>query len=124
MEAKNVPGIDASVLSHLRLTDAFDALDEAWKVHVLARVNTSCVKVMKMEGEYPWHHHIYEDEFFLCVAGEFVMEVEGEDDVHVKPGEAIVVPRGINHRPVIPKEAHVLLFEGFQNSKVFIDPVT
>ena len=122
MEAKNEPGTAASQPAHVHLEKAFSALDEAWQVHVLARANTACVKVMKMQGEYPWHHHIYEDEFFFCAAGEFTMEIEGRDDIEVKAGDVVVVPRGINHRPVIPVEAHVLLVEGNTNSKVFVDP--
>jgi mannose-6-phosphate isomerase-like protein (cupin superfamily) len=72
------------------------------------------VKLVKFEGPFTWHHHETEDELFMVVKGRFRMEYreDGTDkSVWIEEGELIVVPRGLEHRPVADEECHVLLFE-------------
>ncbi len=73
-------------------------------------LNGQQVKLVKFVGEFVWHHHDHEDELFLVVSGRFRMEFR---DRHVWPeeGEFLIVPRGVEHRPVAEDEVHVLLFE-------------
>jgi mannose-6-phosphate isomerase-like protein (cupin superfamily) len=68
------------------------------------------VKLVKLQGEFLWHHHATEDELFLVIKGSFVMKFR-ERDVTVREGECIVVPAGVEHKPVAANEVHVLLFE-------------
>ncbi len=76
----------------------------------MGELNGQMVKLVKFQGPFVWHHHDDEDELFLVVKGRFTMELrEGNLDIEV--GEFIIIPRGVEHRPVAEEEAHVLLFE-------------
>jgi mannose-6-phosphate isomerase-like protein (cupin superfamily) len=83
---------------------------ERWSPKVVGELNGQHVKLVKMLGEFVWHHHDGEDELFFVVNGRFRMEFRGRS-VEVEEGEFIVVPRGVEHRPVADEEAHVMLFE-------------
>jgi len=76
----------------------------------VGEVNDSYVKLVKFTGEFVWHHHDEEDEMFLVVKGRMRMELR-DGNVDVEEGEFIVIPRGVEHRPVADEEAHVMLFE-------------
>ena len=84
--------------------------DEHWNPKLVGELNGQYVKLVKFLGEFVWHHHDEEDELFLVVKGRFRMQFRDED-VWIEEGEFIVVPRGVEHRPVAEEEAHVLLFE-------------
>jgi mannose-6-phosphate isomerase-like protein (cupin superfamily) len=84
--------------------------DEHWSPKIVGELNGQHVKLVKFIGEFVWHHHDEEDELFLVVKGRFRMEFR-DRSVWIEEGEFIVVPRGVEHRPVADEEAHVLLFE-------------
>lgn len=92
------------------IKDKFALFDEQWKPKIVGGLNGQHVKLVKFLGEFVWHHHDEEDELFLVVKGRFRMEFR-DRAVWVEEGEFIVVPRGVEHRPVAEEEAHVLLFE-------------
>ena len=73
-------------------------------------LNGQHVKLVKFAGPFTWHHHEAEDEMFLVVKGRFRMEFRDRHE-WIEEGEFIIVPRGVEHRPVADQEAHVLLFE-------------
>jgi mannose-6-phosphate isomerase-like protein (cupin superfamily) len=85
-------------------------IHEHWSPTIIAELNGQHVKAAKFQGEFVWHHHPNEDELFLVVRGEFRMEFR-DRTVDLAAGDMIVVPRGIEHRPVAAEEVHVLLFE-------------
>jgi mannose-6-phosphate isomerase-like protein (cupin superfamily) len=81
-----------------------------WSPKVVGELNSQQVKLVKFSGEFVWHHHDNEDELFLVVQGRFRMEFR-DRHVWLEEGEFLIVPRGVEHRPVAEEEAHVLLFE-------------
>ncbi len=83
---------------------------EHWSPKVIARLNGQEVKLVKFQGEFVWHHHELEDELFLAVKGRFRMEFRDRSE-WIEEGELIVVPRGVEHRPVADEECSVMLFE-------------
>ena len=81
-----------------------------WSPKIVGELNGQHVKLVKLLGEFLWHHHDEEDELFLVVDGRFKMELR-DREVWIEEGEFIVVPRGVEHRPVAEEEVSVLLFE-------------
>jgi mannose-6-phosphate isomerase-like protein (cupin superfamily) len=98
-------------MEKVNLTDAFDSFDEQWSPRVAAELNGQAVKLAKVEGEFVWHHHDEADELFFVRSGELTIEFRDESDVTLQEGELVVVPRGVEHRPVADEEAEILLFE-------------
>ena len=94
----------------VNIEDKFALFDEQWKPKIVGELNDQHVKLVKLLGEFVWHHHEEEDELFLVVRGRFRMEFR-DRHVWIEEGEFIVVPHGVEHRPVAEEEAHVLLFE-------------
>lgn len=94
----------------VNLEQAFSSFDEAWRPRIAAALNGQEVKLVKLRGAFEWHHHEREDELFLVVKGVLRMELR-DGTVVLEEGELMVVPRGVEHRPVADGEAHVLLFE-------------
>jgi mannose-6-phosphate isomerase-like protein (cupin superfamily) len=83
---------------------------ERWSPKVVGELNGQMVKVVKFLGPFVWHHHDHEDELFYVIRGRFRMEFR-DRAVDVAQGEFIIVPRGVEHRPVADQEVEVMLFE-------------
>ncbi len=81
-----------------------------WGPRIVGELNGQQVKLVKFMGEFVWHHHENEDELFLVVKGRFRMDFR-DRQVWLDEGEFLIVPRGVEHRPVALDEVHVLLFE-------------
>jgi mannose-6-phosphate isomerase-like protein (cupin superfamily) len=94
----------------VNVRDKLALFEVNWSPKVVGELNGQHVKLVKLLGEFVWHHHEEEDELFLVVEGRFRMEFR-DRSVWIEEGELIVVPRGVEHRPVAEVEAHVLLFE-------------
>ena len=97
-------------MEKVNLREKFGRFSEHWSPKIAGVLNGQQVKLVKFRGEFVWHHHDHEDELFLVVKGRFRMEFR-DRHVWLEEGEFLVVPRGIEHRPVAEEEAHVLLFE-------------
>ncbi|HEX8644970.1 MAG TPA: cupin domain-containing protein [Allosphingosinicella sp.] len=99
-------------MDKINLADAFGRFSDHWSPKVVGDVNDAQVKLVKLAGAFEWHRHEAEDELFLVVEGRMRMGLAEEEDIDLGPGELIIVPRGVEHRPEsLTEECHVLLFE-------------
>lgn len=94
----------------ISLDEKFSLFTERWQPKIIAATNGQEVKIVKVKGEFPWHRHDNEDEFFLVWKGRFRVEFRHRV-VEMAPGECVVVPRGIEHRTCADEEAEILLIE-------------
>ena len=99
-----------TTIRKINLKRKLASFTETWSPKVVGRVNDTDVKVVKLEGTFPWHLHEEEDELFLVVEGRLCLEFR-DGEVWLEPGEFVIVPRGTEHRPVAPEEVHVVLVE-------------
>jgi mannose-6-phosphate isomerase-like protein (cupin superfamily) len=97
-------------MEKVTLADKFARISDHWHPRIVGELNGQHVKLVKFKGEFVWHHHEHEDELFLVVAGSFRMEFR-DRHAWLAPGEFLVVPRGVEHRPVAEQEVSVMLFE-------------
>jgi mannose-6-phosphate isomerase-like protein (cupin superfamily) len=97
-------------MEKVNLAEKLARFDERWQPKIVAELNDTHVKVVKIDGEFVWHHHDEEDELFLVVSGRLRMQLR-DGDVVLEPGELLVVPRGVDHCPVGEGETHVVLIE-------------
>ena len=100
----------SSTVEKINLAEKFAAFTGHWSPKILADLNGQQVKAVKFQGAFVWHHHDNEDEMFLVHRGHFRMELR-DRVVSLGPGDFIVVPRGVEHRPVADEEVEVVLFE-------------
>ena len=101
-------------MDKVNLAEKLSLIVDYWKPHIVGELNGQYVKLVRFKGPFTWHHHDAEDELFLVVKGRFRMELREdghEREVWLEEGEMIVIPRGVDHRPVADEEAQVLLFE-------------
>ncbi len=94
----------------INLAEKASAFGDYWNPRIIARLNGQEVKLVKFKGEFVWHHHAGADELFLVHRGRFRMQFRTHEE-WIEEGEMIVVPRGVEHRPVAEDEVTVLLFE-------------
>jgi mannose-6-phosphate isomerase-like protein (cupin superfamily) len=97
-------------MEKVNLREKFARFSDLWSPKIAGELNGQMVKLVKFVGPFVWHHHDKEDELFLVVKGRFRMEYR-DRQVWLEEGEFLIVPRGVEHRPVADEEAHVLLFE-------------
>lgn len=97
-------------MEKISLPDKFAKFSEHWRPKVVAALNGQEVKLVKVRGVFPWHHHEREDEMFMVWRGRFRVEFR-DRIVDMGPGEFVVVPRGVEHRTAADDEAEVLIFE-------------
>jgi len=98
------------VLQKVVLQENLARFSEHWSPRIVGEVGDFQVKLAKLHGEFVWHHHEHEDELFLVVAGHLTIELR-DGAVELDPGELVIVPKGVEHRPVAREECSVLLFE-------------
>lgn len=94
----------------INLAAEFQRIEEFWKPRIAGEVNDTAIKLARLHGEFVWHHHEEEDELFLVVSGRLSMEFR-DRTVEIGPGEFLIVPRGVEHRPVAEEPVDVLVVE-------------
>lgn len=97
-------------MDKVNLNQKFALFSEHWSPRIVGELNDSHIKLVKVEGEFVWHHHDNEDELFLVIKGRLGMKFR-DRDVWIEEGEFIIVPRGVEHMPVAPEEVWIMLIE-------------
>lgn len=97
-------------MDRISLAEKLALFSTHWDPKIIAELNGQHVKLAKIKGEFVWHHHEHEDELFLVVRGSFDMHYR-DRVVTLREGDMVVVPRGVEHRPVANDECSILLFE-------------
>ena len=98
------------MVTAINLAEKLGRFDDHWNPRIIADLNDSHVKLAKVQGEFVWHRHADEDELFLVLRGTLTIELR-DGAVTVGPGEMVVIPRGVEHRPVAAEEVHLMLVE-------------
>lgn len=97
-------------MEKINLAEKFSLFTEYFSPKVVGELNGQQVKLVKFRGEFVWHHHDHEDELFYVVKGSFDMQLR-DRTITINAGEFLIVPRGVEHRPVAREEVEIILFE-------------
>ncbi len=97
-------------LKKVNLAEKFSLFDEYWEPKIAGELNNQYIKIAKLKGEFVWHHHEIEDEFFMVIKGHLTIKLK-DIDIHLDEGEFCIIPRGVEHMPVAEEEVHVMMFE-------------
>jgi mannose-6-phosphate isomerase-like protein (cupin superfamily) len=97
-------------MDKVNLAEKFSLFADHWSPKIVGELNDSYVKVVKLKGEFVWHHHEKEDELFLVVKGKLLIRLR-DRDLWLQEGEFVIIPKGVEHLPVAEEETHVLLLE-------------
>jgi mannose-6-phosphate isomerase-like protein (cupin superfamily) len=97
-------------MEKVNLTEKFSKFSDYWSPKIAGEINDSYVKLVKLKGEFVWHHHEQEDELFLVVKGKLLIKLR-DRDILLEEGEFVIIPRGVEHLPIAEEEAHVILLE-------------
>jgi len=97
-------------MNKVNLIEKFSLFTDYWNPRIVGELNGQHIKLVKFQGEFVWHKHDNEDEMFLVVSGQFNMEFR-DKKIELKENEFLIVPRGVEHKPVAESEVSVMLFE-------------
>ena len=97
-------------LNKVNLSRKFNLFDDYWSPKIVGELNDSYVKLVKLKGEFVWHNHKEEDEMFLVTKGRLTMKLRYRD-IDLTRGQFLIVPKGVEHKPIARREAHVVLIE-------------
>jgi mannose-6-phosphate isomerase-like protein (cupin superfamily) len=97
-------------MEKVNLVQKFGLFEEVWSPKIVGELNGQYVKLAKLQGGFIWHCHEDEDELFLVVKGRLIIKLR-DGDIELNEGDLLIVPRGVEHKPVAQEEVHVLLFE-------------
>ena len=98
-------------LESINIQDKLSQFSDHWNPRIIGELNGQHVKIAKLKGEFVWHKHDNEDEMFLVLNGTLKIEFRDKKTVEIKENEFIVVPRGVEHRPIAEQEVSIMLFE-------------
>ena len=97
-------------MEKVNLNQKFSLIQDYWSPKIAGEINDSYVKLVKLKGEFVWHHHETEDELFLVVKGKLLIKLR-DRDIWLQESEFVIIPKGIDHLPIADEEAHVILLE-------------
>ncbi len=103
------PGTD---IMHINLEHKFSKFSEYWHPYIIGELNENYVKIAKVKGDLVWHKHDNEDELFVVLQGTLMMDFRDKETIATKPGEILIVPKGVEHRPwTNDEEVRLMLVE-------------
>lgn len=102
--------MEQNEIKKVSLEEKLDLFTDRWSPKIVGEINDSYVKLVKLKGEFVWHHHEAEDELFLVIKGRLLIKLR-DRDIRLEEGELVIIPRGVEHLPIAEEEAHVLLLE-------------
>src|SRR5262245_7923675 len=94
----------------VNLARKFSLFSDYWSPKIVGELNGQQVKLVKLKGEFVWHHHEYEDELFLVMKGSLRIRLR-DQEVTINEGEFFIVPKGVEHQPIAEEEVHLILLE-------------
>jgi len=97
-------------MEKVNLAQKLSLFQDHWSPKIVGELNESHVKLVKVQGEFVWHHHEAEDELFLVVKGRLTIKLR-DRDIELGEGEFVIIPKGVEHKPVAEEEVHLLLLE-------------
>ena len=97
-------------IAKVNLEQKFALISDYWSPKIAGELNDLHIKLVKVKGEFTWHHHDNEDELFLVVKGRLTIKLR-DRDILLNVGEFAIIPKGVEHKPVAEEEAHILLLE-------------
>ncbi|HRI78333.1 MAG TPA: cupin domain-containing protein [Cyclobacteriaceae bacterium] len=97
-------------MNTINLKEKLALFKDHWNPRIIGELNGQHIKLAKLKGEFIWHHHDAEDELFLVLKGTLKMEFKDKTEM-IRAGEIIIVPKGVEHRPVAEEEVELMLFE-------------
>ncbi len=109
----------------INFKDKFDKITSYWDPKIIGELNGQHVKIAKIKGDFIWHSHEKEDELFYVVKGCLKIEFRDKTEV-INQGEIIIVPKGVEHKPVADEEVHIMMFEpiGTLNTGAVVNELT
>lgn len=100
----------SDTINAVNLQEKFSLFTKHWNPKLVGKLNKEEVKVVKIKGEFVWHDHKDTDELFLVIKGQMIMHLR-DKDISLSEGELIIIPKGVEHKPEAPEEAHILLMD-------------
>ncbi len=97
-------------MNKVNLAEKFSLFNEHWQPKIVGQLNGQHVKLAKLKGEFVWHSHENEDEFFMVIKGHLTIKLKDET-IELDEGEFYIVPKGVEHLPIADEEAHIMMFE-------------
>jgi len=97
-------------INKVKLSSKFKSFNDLWSPKIVGELNGQQVKIAKVNGEFTMHHHVNEDEFFYVIKGTLFIELM-DQTLELHPGEFVIIPKGIDHKPFSHEETHIMLFE-------------
>lgn len=97
-------------MEKVNIKEKFNLFDDHWHPRIIGQLNCQDVRIAKVKGEFVWHEHKDEDEMFLIIKGNLKIEFR-DKTVELKEGEMLVIPKGVEHKPIAEEEAWIMLFE-------------
>ncbi|HEY7357049.1 MAG TPA: cupin domain-containing protein [Ktedonobacterales bacterium] len=98
------------MIEKANLADKFGRIQDHWQPKIAGELNGQYIKLVKVQGEFVWHQHETEDELFLVIKGTLLIRLR-DQDIHLEPGEFVIIPKGVEHLPIATEEVQMLLLE-------------